>query len=421
MHPISSSAALLLAVIICQVPCPAAATDWPEFRGPTGQGLSTAKNVPQSWSATSHVAWKTAVPGQGWSSPVLVNGRLYLTSAEGDPALPSLHALCVDAATGRIVWNVEVLRAPPEATREFHQKNSHASPTPIVRDGVVYVHFGHMGTAALDLDGRVRWRQTAFAYAPMHGNGGSPALIGDLLVINCDGKTDPFIAALDARTGELRWKTARRTHARSKFSFSTPLAIEVDGATQVISAASGFVAGYDPRDGRELWRARYGEGFSVIPRPVFAHGLLFVSSCFMRPVIYAVNPKGAAGDVTETHIVWSQAKGAPNTPSPLVVGDELYLVSDGGIATCFDARTGTIHWSERLGGDFSASPVFAEGRIYFQNEAGVGSVVKAGKTFELIATNDLGERTLASPALTDGSLFLRSKSHLWRIGEQEKL
>lgn len=416
MKPTPSSVRRLSLILACLLPVTLPALDWPEFRGPLGQGASTARNVPVTWDATTNVAWKTPLPGEGWSSPVLVNGRLYLTAADGDRAQPSLRALCLDATTGTIVWNTEVFQAEADATREFHQKNSHASPTPIVRDGVVYVHFGHMGTAALDLAGKVLWTQTAFKYAPMHGNGGSPALVGDLLVINCDGKTDPFIAALSARTGEVRWKTPRRTHARSKFSFSTPLAIEVDGATQIISAASGFVAGYDPRDGRELWRCRYGEGFSVIPRPVYAHGLVFVSSCFMRPSIYAINPQGASGDITDRAIVWSQARGAPNTPSPLVVGDELYLVSDGGIATCFDARTGAVHWSERLGGDFSASPVFAEGRIYFQNEAGVGSVVRAGRTFELLAKNDLGERTLASPAVTDGTLFLRSKSHLWRIG-----
>jgi outer membrane protein assembly factor BamB len=396
---------------------PAALTaDWPEFRGPTGQGLARATQVPLKWDASTQVAWKVPVPGEGWSSPVLVDGRIYLTSAVGEATRPSLRALCLAAADGRILWDVEVFQADPGGAREMHQKNSQASPTPLVRDGVLYVHFGHMGTAALDLTGKIRWRQTALTYAPLHGNGGSPALVGDLLVINCDGSSDPFVAGLDARTGEVRWKTPRQTPARNKFSFSTPLAIEVDGATQIISAGSGFVAGYDPKDGREIWRVLYGAGFSVVPRPVFAHGLIFVSSSFMRPVVYAIKPQGAKGDVTATHVAWSHAKSAPNTPSLLVAGDELYFVSDGGVATCVDARTGTVHWSERLGGDFSASPVCAEGRVYFQNEEGVGSVVKAGKTFELLAKNDLGERTLASPAISDGAIFLRSKSHLWRIG-----
>jgi len=191
----------------------------------------------------------------------------------------------------------------------------------------------------------------------------------------------------------------------------------VDGATQIVIPTSGFVAVYDPKTGREVWRARFPEGFSLITRPVFAHGLLFISSSYMKPVLYAVKPGGAKGDVTDTHITWSYAKGAPNTPSPLVVGDELYFVSDSGIATCLDARSGKLHWSERLGGGFSGSPVLAEGRIYFQNEEGGGTVLKAGKAFEVLARNDLGERTLASPAVTDNTLFLRSKSHLWRIGK----
>lgn len=236
-------------------------------------------------------------------------------------------------------------------------------------------------------------------------------------MFSCDGANDPFVVALDANTGKVRWKTSRNTSAKNQFSFSMPLVIEVDGITQIISPGSGFVAGYNLADGREIWRARYGEGYSVITRPVFAHGLLFVTSSYNRSVLYAVKPAGAKGDVTDTHIVWKHEKSVPNTPSPLVVGDELYFVSDSGIANCLDARTGSIHWSERLGSGFSASPVLVEGRIYFQNEEGVGTVLKAGKVFEVLAKNDFRERTLASPAVTDNTIFLRSKSHLWRIGQ----
>ncbi len=286
-----------------------------------------------------------------------------------------------------------------------------------MRDGRVYVHFGHMGTAALDLAGKILWQQTTLKYPPMHGNGGSPALAGDSLVFSCDGATDPFVAALDANTGKVLWKTPRNTPAKNQFSFSTPLVIEVDGVSQAIIPGSGFVGGYDIKDGRERWRARYGEGYSVITRPVFAHGLLFVTSSYNRSGLYAIKPVGAKGDVTDTHVAWSYSKGIPNISSPLVVDDELYCVSDSGIATCLDARTGTLHWSERLGGGFSASPVLAEGRVYFQNEEGVGTVLKAGKTFEVMAKNNLGARTLASPAVTDNTIFLRSQSHLWRIGK----
>jgi outer membrane protein assembly factor BamB len=390
--------------------------DWAEFRGPTGQGISQAVNVPIQWSATENIAWKVAVPGRGWSSPVLSKGRLYLTTAVGQDDAISLRALCLDAKDGRALWNVEVFKPEPGATKLMHRKNSLASPTPIVTADRLYVHFGHMGTAALDLEGKMVWQQTSLTYLPVHGAGGSPILKDGALVFSCDGQSDPFIVALDAATGEVRWKTPRQTSARKPFSFSTPLAVELDGVTQVISPTSGFVGSYDLKDGRELWRVNYVEGYSIVSRPVFAHGLVFVSTCFEKPVLKAIRPSGAKGDVTNTHLAWEWNKAVPNTPSMLVVCDELYFVSDGGIASCADARTGKIHWTERLGGNFSASPMVAEGRIYFFNESGVGYVLKAGKKFELLETNALGEPTLASPVPMDGVLFVRSEEHLWRIG-----
>jgi outer membrane protein assembly factor BamB len=397
----------------------AAETEWPQFRGPTGQGTSAAINVPIEWSATKHVAWKTEIPGRGWSSPVLSKGRLYLTSAVSDAGGSdvALHALCLDAADGRMLWNSEVFRPDPAGLAAMHRKNSPASATPIVTADRLYVHFGHMGTAALDLAGKIVWQQTSLAYSPVHGNGGSPVLVDGTLVFSCDGQKDAFVAALDAATGAVRWQTPRNSASKKQFSFSTPLAIKVGGAKQIISPGPGLVGAYDLRDGREIWRVEYGQGYSVVPRPVFAHGLLFLSSSFDRPTLYAIKPEGAAGDVTATNVAWSQSKGAPHTPSALVLGDELYFVSDSGIATCADARTGTVHWSERLGGDCSASPVAAEGRIYFQNETGVGTVVKAGKTFEVLAKNEIGERTLASSGVVDGALFIRSELHLWKFAQ----
>ncbi|MEQ1854621.1 MAG: PQQ-binding-like beta-propeller repeat protein, partial [Chthoniobacteraceae bacterium] len=201
----------------------------------------------------------------------------------------------------------------------------------------------------------------------------------------------------------------------SQFSFSTPLAITVGGATQIILPGSGFVGSYDPRDGREIWRATYGDGYSVIPRPVFAHGLIFVSSSFNKPVLLAVRPDGAKGDATETNVAWTSIKAVPHSASMLVLGDELYFVSDLGIASCADAKTGEVHWSERLAGGFSASPFAAEGRIYFQNETGSTFVLKAGKKFEQLAKNDIGEPTLASCAVSDGTIYLRSEKYLRKI------
>jgi outer membrane protein assembly factor BamB len=398
---------------------PLIAQDWPQFRGPAGNGVSSATGVPVAWSATENVAWKTPIPGSGWSSPVLVNGKLYLTTAieEGDSGAVSLRTLCLSADEGKILWNVEAVPANPEAAKLMHTKNSLASPTPIVDGDRLFVHFGHMGTAALDLDGNVAWRQQTVTYEPRHGNGGSPVAIDDLLVFSCDAYVDPFVVALDRTTGEVRWRTPRNTTAVKTFSFSTPLVIEVDGAKQVAIPGSGLIGAYDPQDGRELWRVRYGEGYSVVPRPVYAHGLLFVSSGFDKARLLAINPAGAAGDATDDHVAWTHDRGVPNTPSMLVVGDELYFVSDNGVANCLDATTGKVRWTERLEGDFSSSPVYADGRIYFQNEDGVVYVVSADKEFELLATNDLAERALASPAVTDGAIYLRTASQLWRIGE----
>jgi outer membrane protein assembly factor BamB len=412
--------ALIVTVSIClPLGAVASAEDWPEFRGPTGQGLSTAARVPVRWSSTENVAWKRAIPGVGWSSPVLVAGRIYLTTAgkasiTGDTAL---SVVCLDAADGRIVWEKEVLRPAASEARAMHQKNSLASPTAIVAGQALYVHFGHMGTAALDLAGNVLWRQTDIKYSPEHGNGGSPALAGDRLVFSCDGSRAPCIVALDRATGDVRWNTPRSGGARQTFSFSTPLVTNVDGVDQVISPTSGYVGAYDPGDGREIWRVKYGEGFSVVPRPVFAHGLVFVCTGWQRARLLAIDPRGAQGDVTESHVRWSHDRGVPFTPSPLVAGDEIYFVADNGVATCLDARTGRQHWSERLGGNFSASPVYADGHVYFLSEEGVTSVVRAGTSYELVATNELGEQALASPAVAEGAIFLRTRDHLWRVGE----
>jgi outer membrane protein assembly factor BamB len=395
----------------------ASAADWPQFRGPDANGISMSKDVPVEWNESDGVAWKLPIPGRGWSSPIIVNGRLYLTTAVGEASAGnvSLRVLCIDSIDGRIAWNVEVFRPERDEARAVHTKNSLASSTPVVHDGRLFVHFGHMGTAALDLDGNILW-QKKVKYPPVHGNGGSPVVVEDLLVFNCDGGAEPFIVALDIEDGDVRWRTPRNSSARKKFSFSTPLVIDMNGETQIVSCGSGFVAGYHPDDGREIWRVRYGEGYSVVPRPVYAHGLIFVSSGYDRPRAMAVNPEGARGDVTDSHIVWTHERAAPLTPSMLVVGDELYFVSDNGVAACLDARTKKVHWTERLGGDFSASPAFADGRIYFLNEDGITYVVRAGKEFELLATNDLKEGALASPAVSNGVIYVRTESHLWRIG-----
>ena len=386
------------------------AEDWPEFRGPTGQGHSSERGLPLEWSETQNLVWKVPVPGRGWSSPVIAAGRVWLTTAVRGRET-SLRALAFDAASGREVVNVEVFRT---GSGLLNYKNSHASPTPIVEGDRVYVHFGAEGTAALTSAGEVLWR-TRFRYESQHGNGGSPTLAGDLLVFSGDGSDTAFVVALDKQTGKVRWRTARRRPYDQ--AYSTPLAITTGGRQAVVSVGAYRAAAYDLQTGAEIWRVGYDDGFSNVPRPVSGHGLVYIATGFQQPSLLAVR-LGGAGDVTGTHIAWTLRRGAPLTPSPLLVGDELYLVNDAGIATCLDARTGTTHWVERLGGNYSASPVAADGRIYFLSEEGVATVVAPGTAFRRLATNRLAGDTLASMAVSDGSFFIRSGTHLYRIAEQ---
>ncbi len=395
------------------------AEDWPAFRGPAGDGVVQKGTAPVEWGAKKNLVWKQAIPGKGWSSPVVAGSRVYLTTAAPAPQAGQeksllLQALCLDAASGKVLWQKTIFTEAASAPR-IHTKNSHASPTPIVHDGKLYVHFGHMGTACLDLDGKVIWKNDAIHYSPVHGNGGSPIIVDDKLVFSCDGGDKAFIIALSRETGTMVWKTERRPTTASRFSFSTPTLIAVKGQKQIISPASGAVYAYEPNSGKEIWRVSYGTGYSVIPKPVFGHGLLFVSSGYNKPNLLAIRPDGK-GDVTETHIAWQTDKFAPHTPSPLLVGDELYTVADAGTVTCYDARTGKVHWQERMkGSTYSSSPIAVDGKIYLQSEQGVGTVLQAGKEFKQLTRNPLEEKTLASCAVVDGALFLRTETNLYRF------
>ncbi|HLX64659.1 MAG TPA: PQQ-binding-like beta-propeller repeat protein [Planctomycetota bacterium] len=425
MKPMRMLAATVVAAVVIAVQAAASAQeDWTEFRGPTGQGLSEAKNLPFEWSATKNVVWKQPIPGLGWSSPVVQKGKIFLTTAVVNAAGgaeagggPSLHALCLDAVTGHELWNVEVFKSAETQAKPMNGKNSHASPTPVLEGERLYVHFGHNGTACLDLSGKIVWRKNSLNYASFHGNGGSPILVDNLLVYNADAASDPFIVALDKATGEVVWKVKRETQAHQKFSFCTPLLITVNGQRQIVSPGSGLVSALDPKDGHELWRVRYGEGYSVVPRPVFGQGLVFIGTGFNTASILAIRPDGH-GDVTDTHVAWRTTKGAPLTPSMLVAGEELYAVSDTGLASCFEAKTGKVLWQEQVEGKYSASLLAAEGRLYLQNEKGIGTVLKLGRTFATLATNVLPERSLASYAVADGTLFIRTAENLYRIANQ---
>jgi outer membrane protein assembly factor BamB len=388
----------------------ATAADWPEFRGPTGQGHSTETGLPAEWSEARNVLWKVPVHGRGWSSPVVSGGLVWLTTSieEREPA--SLRALAYDAATGREVVNVELFQH--RIGTYLNPKNSYASPTPIVEGDRVYVHFGAFGTAALTTSGEIVWK-TRLPYQSQHGNGGSPALFRGLLIVSCDGADQAYVVALDKNTGKVRWKTSRRNPWDQ--AYSTPLVIRVGSQDQIVSVGAYRVAAYEPETGREIWRVDYDDGFSNVPRPVYGRGLVYIATGFQTPSLIAIRPEGS-GNITDTHVVWRLQRAAPHTPSPLLVGDELYIVSDIGVATCLDAVTGETRWIQRIGGNYSASPLYADGRIYFLSEEGVATVIAPGREFRRLATNVLDGATLASIAVANGSFYIRSQSHLYRIG-----
>ena len=387
---------------------PQRGSDWPDFRGPTGQGHAETSGLPLARSESRNLAWKTAVAGAGWSTPIVANGRVWITTAVNGRDT-SLRAIALDAASGKELVNVEVFSVRNGSL--VNPKNNRASPSPVVDGDRVYVHFGADGTAALTTSGEIVWK-ARFQYESQHGAGGSPILYNDLLIFSCDGSDAAFVVALDKGTGKVRWKTNRRfPYAQS---YTTPLVIRVGERDQVVSVGAFRAAAYEPATGKEIWRVSYGDGFSNVPRPVYGHGLVFIATGFQQPEMLAVRPEGT-GDVTRSQVAWTLRRGAPLTPSPLLVGNELYLVTDTGIATCADAQTGTIRWQQRLNGNFSASPVYADGRIYFQSEEGVTTVIAPGTEFRVLATNTLDGATLASIAVADGSFFIRSNSHVYRI------
>src|SRR5262245_52137138 len=272
--------AVLALAILSAAADPEPKEEWPQFRGPTGQGLASSKKLlPTEWSATKNVTWSKEVPGSGWSPPVIAGGKIYLTTADevaGSNDL-SLRALCLDAGSGKVEWNEQVFRQDGRKAPRIHTKNSHASPTPVVSGGRVYVHFGHQGTACLDLKGKVQWRNRELGYDPVHGNGGSPLVIDGLLVFSADGARAPEAIALDAKTGKVKSRTLRAGNTFKRFSFSTPLVISAGGKNQVVSPGSDVVPAYDPATGKEVWRVRY-RGYSVIPRPVYGHGMVFLAT-----------------------------------------------------------------------------------------------------------------------------------------------
>jgi outer membrane protein assembly factor BamB len=386
---------------------------WPQFRGPDGQGHATA-DLPITFSDTENVVWKTPIAGRGWSSPVIDGPRIWLTTALDDGH--SLHAVCLDRNSGKIVHDVELFQiAEPQ---KINEKNSYASPSPVIEGNRVWFHFGTYGTACLDATtSKVLWKHQDLKLDHQEGPGSTPVLCGDLLLIHCDGIDVQFLAALDKSTGKIVWKSERSAPKHpspdQRKAFCTPLLIEVAGRKQIISVAAQRVYAYDPDGGAEIWHVEL-PGFSNVPRPLYADGLLVVCTGYMKPQLWAIRPDGK-GDVTQSHVGWRVTNNVPANPSPVIVGQEIHMVSDQGIASCLDLQTGTEHYKTRLGASFSASPLAAPGRVYYFSEKGDVHVVQPGKVYQELAHNVMPDRIMASPAVAGGALFLRTETHLYRI------
>jgi outer membrane protein assembly factor BamB len=380
-----------------------------------GSGHAVGTGLPLTWSETTNIAWKSAVHDRGWSSPVIWDQQIWVTTATEDGTC--LFAVCLDRNTGRILHDVQVFSvAQPEHVAAV---NSYASPTSVVEADRVYVHYGTYGTACLDTaTGQILWTRRDLNCDHHEGPGSSPILFEDLLIVHVDGRDVQYIIALDKATGKTRWKTNRsidysQYSDNTRKAFCTPTVIDVGARQELISPSAKAVMGYDPRTGEEFWKIRYG-GWSMVPRPLYGHGLVYFVNDFERPELWAIRP-GGQGDVTESHVVWTVRQGAPAQPSPLLIGDYLYTITDLGVVSCLDAHTGAIVWRNRLGGNYAASPLYADGRIYCFSEEGTTTVLAAGPAYQVLATNELDGQLKASPAVADNALFIRTRTHLYRI------
>ncbi len=417
-----------------------AEADWTQFRGPSGMGLSDVDDLPLQWGESTGVVWKTPIVGEGWSSPVVAEGRIWLTSAvhvaaseeqrkaktEGKMGADgldvassiSLWATEVDLDSGKVVQEIKL--SDVDSPQPIHALNSFASPTPVLSGERLYCHFGDYGTFCLDTaSGEILWSERI----PLDhsvGPGSSPVLFEDLLILTCDGMHSQHITALNTADGSVAWRTDRpplRTDEPDfRKSFCTPLLIQIQGEYQLVIPGAQWCVAYEPRTGKEIWRIDHGRGFSVVPRPVFDGQRVYFCTGFSGETLWAVRPDGQ-GDVSSSHVDWKYTKQIPNKPSPIVFGERLYTISDGGIAQCFETDTGKQLWKQRVGGKYSASPLYACRRLYLCSHEGRTTVIAAGDEFKELATNDLDGQIMASPVVADGDLLLRTESHLYRIGD----
>lgn len=407
--------------------------DWPEFRGPRGDGTSAATGLPLDWSETENVKWKTPLPGKAWSSPVVWGGQVWLTTAPDDGR--ELFAVCVDRESGQVLRNQRLFTV--EKPQFVHKFNSHASPTPAIQEGRVYISFGSPGTACLDTaTGQVLWARRDLECNHYRGAGSSPILWGGLLFLNFDGSDHQFIIALDQRTGKTVWRRERSIDFKDlgpdgkpesegdwRKAFATCQVATLGGVATLLSQGAKAFYAYEPLTGAELWRVEERQNHSAGTRPVVGHGLVFFPTGWSQGQVLAIRP-GQRGEVidanepagdTQLAVAWKSRRSTPKKPALTLVGDLLFGVEDGGVATCWDAKTGNVVWNERLGGNYSASPLAAEGRLYCFSEEGKAVVIRAGREFAKLAENQLEDGFMASPAVSGKSLFLRTKSALYRI------
>ena len=402
----------------------ALASNWPQFRGPSGDGHADTNKVPNTWSETDNVKWKTAIHGRAWSSPVIWGKEIWMTTAKENAK--ELFAVCVDADSGKTLQDTKLFDV--ERPQFHHAFNSAGSPTPVIEEGRIYITFGAPGTACLDTKtGKVLWERRDIECNHYRGAGSSPILYRDLLIMNFDGSDAQFIIAIDKRTGKTVWRKDRsidfkdlgpdgKPKAEGDFrkAFTTPHVAMIDGKPLLISQGANAAYGYDPMTGDEFWRVEERSSHSGGTRPLVGHGLIFFPSGWSQGQLLAVKP-GGRGDITSTHIAWRVKKAVAKKPSLLLVDDLIYMNNDGGIVTAIDAKTGQEVWSERIGGECSASPIFANGHAYFFNEQGMTTVISPGRDFKKVAENKLDGGFMSSPAVTDNALILRTKTHLYRI------
>jgi outer membrane protein assembly factor BamB len=404
---VASAVGLLLLIAAPNV----GAENWPQYRGPGGSGVSPEKGLPVKWGAGRGVRWRTRLPGPGHSSPVVWGDRLFLTAyAAGDePGRGRLLVLCFDATTGRVLWEREVRAGRIE---RVGGANAPATPTPTTDGRRVYVYFGSYGLVCFDFEGRQVWERPLTPCGGEFGSASSPVLHGRLLLLNCTSDGDGFLLAADKETGRTLWRTP---HAPPTLSFATPFVWDTGAGKQIVLIVSGHVKGFDTQTGRELWRVA-GAPKGVAPTPAAAGGLLYVASNASPGFVVAIRP-GGRGDVTRTHVVWRHDKGGASVPSPLAVGGYLFALRDGGVMTCLDAKSGAVLWQQRLParGNYFASPVGGDGKVYVVSEEGEVAVVAARPAYELLAVNGMGERTMASPAISGGRLFIRTDEHLYCV------